>query len=206
MGKKVGYYIRRSHISQSTSIQEQNCEENYVVYSDTVSGRVQFNDRVGGGRLLRDIKSGKIGMVVTNSCDRLGRSTSNILETINTIHSFGVPIRFIREGLVSLDPTTNQPTPMGVLMVNLLSTLSEFNYLVTREKTLMGIERGKLEGKYRGRKHGSVESLDKFRSKSKVKKILELLKEDVGIRKISRVVGCSPNYIYKVKEKCIETT
>lgn len=200
MGKKVGYYIRRSHISQNTSIQEQFVEENYVVYSDTISGRVQFSDRVGGGRLLRDIRLGKISMVVTNSCDRLGRSTSNILETISTVHSFGVPIRFIREGITTLDEDGNQ-TPMGVLMVNLLSTLSEFFYLQTREKTLMGIERGKLEGKYRGRKQGSVETLEKFKSKPKVKKIVELLDDGIGIRKISRVVGCSPNYIYKVKEK-----
>ena len=90
---------------------------------------------------------------------------------------------------------------MTNLLLNLLSSLSEFQYHQTREKTMDGILRGKLDGKYKGRKTGSVESIDKFRNKHKVKKIKGLLDSGIGVRKISRIVECSPNYIYKVKEK-----
>lgn len=203
--KRVAYYIRRSHISQSTLVQEERIEDDWKVYSDTVSGRVKFDERVGGSKLLRDIRLGKISMVVTNSCDRIGRSTSDILNSINTIHSFGVPIRFIREGFVSLDENTNQPTPMGVLMTNLLSTLSEFFYLQTREKTLAGIQACKLRNGYKGRVPGSTESIDKFVNKPKVKKITEMLELGVGIRKISRLLECSTAYVYKVKKICLSS-
>jgi DNA invertase Pin-like site-specific DNA recombinase len=93
---------------------------------------------------------------------------------------------------------------MSNLLINLLSSLSEFQYHQTREKTLDGIERGKLEGKYKGRKVGSVETDEKFLSKPKVKKIKEMLELNVGVRKISRIVECSPNYVYKVKERVLE--
>ena len=90
---------------------------------------------------------------------------------------------------------------MTNLLLNLLSSLSEFQYHQTREKVLDGIKRGRLEGKYKGRKIGSVESDEKFLSKPKVKKIKEMLELNVGIRQISRIVECSPNYVYKVKER-----
>ncbi len=71
------------------------------------------------------------------------------------------------------------------------------------QKTLDGIERGKLEGVYKGRKVGSVESDQKFLSKPKVRKIKVMLELNVGIRQISRIVECSPNYIYKVRERVL---
>jgi DNA invertase Pin-like site-specific DNA recombinase len=110
----------------------------------------------------------------------------------------GVPITSKNEGITTL--IDGKETPMSNLMINLLSSLSEFQYHQTREKVLSGIERCKMNGGYKGRKIGSVESKDKFLSKPKVKKIMELLNDGIGIRKISRVVDCSPNYIYKVKE------
>jgi DNA invertase Pin-like site-specific DNA recombinase len=201
MKQQIGYYMRTSHFLQNIGTQQDKIEEGWVVYEDKgISGRIKFEERVNGSKLLQDIQKGKISTVVTNSCDRMGRTTSNILETIQTIHSYGVPIRFLREGITTLDENGNQ-TPMGLLMVNLLSTLSEFFYLQTREKTLIGIERGKLLGVYKGRKEGSVESIESFRNKPKVKKIVELLGSGLGVRKISRIIECSPNYIIKIKKK-----
>ena len=201
MGKKVGYYLRTSHISQNTSIQSDQREDGWILYVDKgVSGLINFEDRPSGSKLLRDIERGRISMVVTNSCDRMGRNTSSILSNIRKIHSFGVGIRFLREGVTTLDSQGNE-TPMGNLTLNLLSVLSQFFYETHKLKTQMGIERGKLEGKYRGRKLGSVESDDKFMTKPKVIKIKELLESNVPIRKIMRVCSTSPNTIYKVKEK-----
>jgi DNA invertase Pin-like site-specific DNA recombinase len=206
MGSIVGYYVRSSHYLQNLGVQTDRIESDWKVYEDKgVSGRVMFSDRPSGKKLLQDVERGRISMVITNSSCRIGRNVRDSLDVIRKIHSFGVPIRFIREGITTLDEN-GQETSMGNLMINILTSISEFQYHQIREKTLMGIERGKLEGKYRGRKTGSVESLDKFKNKPKVKKIRELLKEDVGVRKISRVVGCSPNYIYKVKEMYMETT
>jgi DNA invertase Pin-like site-specific DNA recombinase len=199
--KQVGYYLRTSHYLQNIITQVDKIEDGWKVYKDEgVSGRVSFQDRPSGKKLLQDIEKGKISQVVVLRIDRLGRSTSNVLETIKLIHSYKVPIRSLNEGITTLDEHGKE-TPMTNLLLNLLSSLSEFQYHQTREKTLDGILRGKLDGKYTGRKTGSVESVDKFKNKPKVKKIRELLGSGVGVRSISRIVECSPNYIYKVKEK-----
>lgn len=199
--KQVGYYLRTSHYLQNIGTQVDKIEEGWKVYKDEgVSGRISFQDRPSGKRLLQDIERGKISQVVVLRIDRLGRSTHNMLEIISLIHKYQVPIRSISEGITTLDEHGKE-TPMTNLLLNLLSSLSEFQYHQTREKTLDGILRGKLDGKYTGRKTGSVESVDKFKNKPKVKKIRELLGSGLGVRKISRIVECSPNYIYKVKEK-----
>ena len=197
---KIGYYMRTSHYLQNIGTQVDKIEDGWKIYEDKgVSGRIPFEERPQGKKLLEDIRRGKITELVVLRLDRLGRNTTNILNTINEIHSHKVSITSKNEGITTLDNNGNQ-TPMTGLLINILSGLSEFQYHQTREKTLAGIQRGKLDGVYKGRKIGSTENIDKFNNKPKVKKIQSLLKENIGIRKISRIVECSPNYIYKVKE------
>jgi DNA invertase Pin-like site-specific DNA recombinase len=200
------YYMRTSHFLQNIITQEEQIPEGAVVFKDEgVSGRIEFEKRKAGGKLLEEIKAGRIKSVCLLSSDRLGRSTEDILKTIRTIHEHKVPIRLIREGITTLDGKGNV-TPMTVLMVNLLSTLSEFIYLSQREKILSGVAAAKALGTvYTGRKPGSVEDISKYLSKPKVIKIKTLLKEGVGVRKICRVTESSPNYVYKVKTRMLET-
>ena len=93
---------------------------------------------------------------------------------------------------------------VGYLLLNLLSSLSVFQYHQTREKTLDGIRRGKIEGVYKGRKKGSVENPDKFLSKPKVRKILSMLHCGMSVRSISSVVECSPNTVLKIRKRISE--
>ena len=198
---QIAYYMRTSHYLQNIGTQIDKIEEGWKIYKDEgISGRISFQDRPSGRKLLEDIKNGKISQVCTLRIDRLGRNTSNILDTIKLIHQYQVPIRSLSEGITTLDDNGKE-TPMSNLLINLLSSLSEFQYHQTREKTLDGIQRGKLEGKYKGRKVGSAEPLDKFLSKTKVKKIRTMLDTGLSIRKISSILECSPNYIYKVKDR-----
>lgn len=200
MEQKIGYYLRTSHYLQNITTQVDKIEPNWKVYKDEgVSGRISFVDRPSGRKLVEDISKGKINEVVVLRIDRLGRNTTDILNTIKQIHQYGVGIRSINEGITTL--IDGKETPMSNLLINLLSSLSEFQYHQTREKTLDGIQRGKLDGKYKGRKRGSVESYEKFISKPKVNKIKLMLEQNMSIRSICSIMECSPNYIYKVKDR-----
>lgn len=200
MEQKIGYYLRTSHYLQNITTQVDKIEPNWKVYKDEgISGRISFNERPSGRKLIEDITKGKINEVVVLRIDRLGRNTTDILNTIKQIHQYGVGIRSINEGITTL--IDGKETPMSNLLINLLSSLSEFQYHQTREKTLDGIQRGKLDGKYKGRKRGSVESYEKFISKPKVNKIKLMLEQNMSIRSICSIMECSPNYIYKVKDR-----
>ncbi len=194
----IGYYLRTSHYLQNIGTQIDKIQDGWKVYEDKgVSGRIPFLERPSGKRLIEDIANGKINQVIVLRIDRLGRDLEDILKTIKTIHSYNVPITSQNEGITTL--VDGKESVMSNLLINILSSISEFQYHQNREKTLAGVERAKLDGKYKGRKQGSTESIDSFLSKPKVQKIMTLLNEDIGIRKIARIVECSPNYIYKVK-------
>lgn len=195
----IGYYLRTSHYLQNIGTQIDKIEDGWKVYEDKgVSGRIPFLERPSGKRLIEDIANGKINQVIVLRIDRLGRDLEDILKTIKTIHSYNVPITSQNEGITTL--IDGKESVMSNLLINILSSISEFQYHQTREKTLAGIERAKLDGKYKGRKIGSTESVETFLSKPKVQKIMTLLNEEIGVRKIARIVECSPNYIYKVKD------
>ena len=199
MEKKIGYYLRTSHYLQNVATQVDKIEDGWKVYKDEgISGRTLFKERKSAGRLLDDIRDGKIGEVRVLRIDRLGRSVTDIIDTINLIHSYGVPITSINEGITTLDDKGNQ-TPTTGLLINVLSSLSEFFYHQNREKTLLGIEIAKREGKYRGRTPNSTEDVSKYLNKPKVKKMTELVKQGNSVRSIMRVMNCSPNSIYKLK-------
>lgn len=197
----TAYYMRTSHYLQNIGTQEDKIEENWKVYKDEgVSGRLPFEERPSGKRLLKDIEAGRISRVVTLRIDRLGRSALNISETINTISIKNkIPITSLNEGITTLNEK-GETTGMTTLMINLLSSLSEFFYHQHREKILAGVERAKALGKYSGKKTGAVQSIDKYLSKPNNKKIIEMLDKGVGIRGISRILEVSPNTIYKVKK------
>jgi DNA invertase Pin-like site-specific DNA recombinase len=200
MERKIGYYMRTSHYLQNVATQIDKIEEGWKIYEDAgISGRIPFHERKSAFKLFNDIKDGKIKEVRVLRIDRLGRSVSDIINTINIIHSFGVPITSISEGITTLDDKGNQ-TPTTGLLINVLSSLSEFFYHQNREKTLFGIELAKKQGKYKGRIIESREEISKYLNKPKIKKMTEMIKQGNSIRSICRVLECSPNSVYKLKK------
>jgi DNA invertase Pin-like site-specific DNA recombinase len=198
--KHTAYYLRTSHYLQSIGTQLDKIEEGWRVYKDEgVSGRVAFADRPMGKKLMADIKAGHISEVVVLRLDRLGRDTSDILATIKEIHKHGVGIVSKNEGITTM--INGKENPMSNLLIAILSSIAEFEYHRIREKTLDGIARGKRMGIYKGRAKGSVEPYSSFIKKPKVKKVKIMLEQEISIRQICQVLECSPNFIYKVKER-----
>lgn len=198
--KHTAYYMRTSHYLQNIGTQVDKIEDGWKVFKDEgVSGRVSFQDRPMGKKLLKEVKDGLIGQVIVLRLDRLGRDTSDILSTIKEIHKYGVGITSKNEGITTM--VNGKENPMSNLLIAILSSIAEFEYHRIREKTLDGIARGKRIGVYKGRKKGSVEPLGSFLKKPKVSKAKIMIEEGISIRQICRVLECSPNFIGKVKER-----
>jgi len=191
--------MRTSHYLQNIATQIDVLDDAWKVYKDEgISGRIPFVERPAGRRLLEDISKGKISEVIVLRLDRLGRDTSDLINIIKTIHKYGVSITSKNEGITTL--IDGKESPMSNLLINILSSLFEWQYHQTREKTLNGILIAKAQNKFKGRKTGAVESAEKFLAKPKVIKIKELLEAKVGVRRICRTVECSSNYVTKVRD------
>ena len=68
------YYMRTSHFLQNIITQVEQIPEGAVVFKDEgVSGRIEFQQRKAGGKLIEEIKAGRVRsptahVISTSSC------------------------------------------------------------------------------------------------------------------------------------------
>lgn len=124
------------------------------VVDDGISGTIKAKDR----RLWKIVKESQKGdWVVTSELSRIGRSTTDVLNTLNTLAKKGVNVYFVKQAM-QLDQS-----PMGKMMTAILSAFAEMERDLISQRTIEGIERARKEGKHIGRPFGSKNKVFKLK-------------------------------------------
>jgi len=154
--KKAALYVRVSTDAQaeegySIDAQKEALEgwcasrriKNYEFYTD--GGFTGSNiDRPELGRMIADAKDGKLSHVVVYKLDRLSRSQKDTLYLIEDVFNpHGVDF-------VSLQETMDTSTPLGRLMLGILSAFAQLERENIRERTRMGMLARVKEGYWPG--------------------------------------------------------
>lgn len=192
-------YIRVSSIEQNESRQTDLSLKNII---DKCSGSVAFAKRPKGGKLLKQIKSGKIKELHVHSIDRLGRNVADILNTIEICNSVGCCVYSSKEGIKTLNEDGSK-NYIAALLVAVLGSIAEFELNRIRERTQEGRIKAKQQGRFTGRTIGSVENVEVFLNKRKNKYIAGRLRANKGIRETARLAKenygkCSISLVQKV--------
>lgn len=111
------------------------------IFDDVMSGA--RNDRPGLGAMLDYVREGDTVTVV--ALDRLGRSLSGIIATIDTLQSRGVLLRSLREGI---DTTS----PVGRMIAGIFASLSEYERTLINERSAAARAAARARGRQVGRK------------------------------------------------------
>lgn len=149
---KIGY-ARISTKDQNLALQydalcQEGCEQ---IFQEKTSGSKK--ERPELTRLLALIHSNDI--VIIWKLDRLGRSLTDLIDLVNTIHAKGA-------GLKSLNDPIDTTTAHGRLIFNLFASLAEFEREIIRERTMAGLKAAKARGRRGGRQKGfSKDSISK---------------------------------------------
>lgn len=190
-------YIRTSMIHQNEQRQLARQHSNEILYIDKISGSTRFEDRPKANELLSAIKKGEITYISVSSIDRLGRSTLNVLQTIDTFTKLGVVLKVDNLGLESL--VNGKENPTFKLIVSVLANIAEMERTTLRERQLEGIQMAKLNGTYKGRVKGSTESkeevLKKYRSV-----VYHIQRKTNSYIEIAKLCDCSKNTVLKVNK------
>lgn len=202
--KIKAYYIRVSTEDQNDDLQYfdnkkevQKDEPSVQIFAEKLSGRIPFKERKQGKALISWIEEGRISTVIVNSIDRLGRSTLDILNTIQTFTKAGVNLISKREGLHTLNDDGSENIT-AKLMISILSTLAEWDYNVKLTAQLEGIKVAKAKGKYKGRPKGTA--LSDAELLSKHRKVVQALKNKNSIRDTAKIAEVSTATVQKVKK------
>jgi DNA invertase Pin-like site-specific DNA recombinase len=163
-----------------------------------VSGSVSFGDRRGGKEVVELVRNGEVTELHIWELSRLGRNLKDVVEMVDFLQHHRTQLIVHKEHLKLLndDGSTN---PIAKMMIGILGSLAEMEREQINARIREGIAIAKIKGKYRGRKRGSVEKAEHFLAKPKSRQIGNLLNEDYPITYIAKVVGCSVNTVYKVK-------
>jgi len=115
--------------------------------------------------------------------DRLGRSLTHLVETIQLLDKRGVGFRSLQE---QLDTTTSG----GRLIFHIFASLAEFERDLIRERPYAGLAATRA----RGRKGGRPKGVDEKKRKAAL-----ALKRDpnYSVKEICDIVGISRNTYYK---------
>lgn len=192
-------YCRVSTLDQKTDRQKVDEKEYASVVEDKCSGSVPFFERDGGKEILKLINKGAISSLSVWTIDRLGRDLRDIINTIHFFTENKIAIRFISQGLVTLDEKGKE-NPISKMMISILGIVGEMERNQIRERQLEGIKIAKIKGIYKGRAKGSTEDRLAFLSKKGNKEALSYLKKGYKAVEISKLTGLHVNTISKVKK------
>lgn len=167
--------LKQKFDSQIDMLEKHGYDE---IFIDKVTG-VDFN-REGLNIILSKVRSEDI--VLVWRLDRLGRSMLEVLKIAEKLKKINVHI-------VSINDAVDTRTPIGNLMLGLMSTLSEYERDLLKERQRAGLLARKRRGLPTGRKKGIA---DADKSKVTMVKALFAMKK-YTIAKIMEMVGIKSN-------------
>lgn len=137
-------YARVSTTDQSVAMQVDALEKAGClrVFTDVASGAKA--NRPGLDEALSYLREGDT--LVVWKIDRLGRSLSHLVQTVDDLRDRGVSFRSLNDA--GIDTTTRN----GKLLFNLFGTLAEFERDLIKERTKAGLESAAARGRNGGRR------------------------------------------------------
>lgn len=135
-------YARISTKDQDLSLQINALEKNGCneIIKEIMTGT--NNERPARKALINKLRPGDVVMVWR--LDRFGRSTSDLIEKIESLNTMGVEFISLQE---SID-TTNAT---GKLIFHVFAAMAEFERNLISERTKAGLEAARLRGNFGGR-------------------------------------------------------
>ena len=149
------------------------------IFSDCISG--SKSDRPGLIEALDFARSTDV--LVVWKLDRLGRSLSHLIDTVQKLTERGIEFKSLQENLDTVSSG-------GKLLFHIFGAIAEFERDLIRERTLAGLESARA----RGRKGGAKKLLNK----SQIKAGQELARDRTrSVAEICEFLKCSPSTYYR---------
>lgn len=139
-----GQAERQTIESQLTACREHAERQGYEVVGefkdDGVSGAIPFEERPEGGRLLDAARSGRFGLVLLTTVDRLGRDTAEGIIALRKLEKAGARPEFLSQSF--------DDTPEGRFTFQVFLAVAELERGLIARRTNAGRQRKVKQGAY----------------------------------------------------------
>ena len=190
---RTAIYTRVSTVDQSVDSQLETLKEVAKLKKwdvtqtivEKISGAKGRNDRKALDELLKAVTKREVDLVMIWSVDRLGRSLTDLVSTMEEINSAGANLYIHTQGI-------DTQTPSGKAMFQMVGVFAEFERSMIQERVKAGIAVARGKGQKWGRPSTK---------KSIVRKVAKLLDTDLSVRAIAEKAGTSTFTVQKVKRE-----
>ena len=190
MGQRAVIYCRVSTADQSCVRQKDELKrfaeragyEVSGIFIETGSGvRV---DRTERRKVMAQAQAREINAILVTELSRWGRSTIDLLSTLQELESYRVSL------IAITGMTFDLATPHGRMLATVMAGIAEFERDLISERVKSGLAAARSRGKVLGRQKGQRPKSDRL-----APKVLALVAEKRSYRWIARDLGVSKNTV-----------
>jgi putative DNA-invertase from lambdoid prophage Rac len=196
LGQRAALYCRVSTADQSCARQERDLRafaaragyEVVGVFKETASGAKL--DRAERRKVMALVQARQIDVVLVTELSRWGRSTLDLLHTLQGLEAHRVSV-LAMSGLAF-----DLSTPHGRMMATIIAGLATFERELIQERIRSGMAAAKARGKRLGRQPGQRPKSDRL-----APKVLALVAQKRSYRLIGRELGLSKNTVADIVKR-----
>ncbi len=175
-------------MSELTAFAERGGYDVVGVFKETASGAAA--NRAARNRVLDLAQARQLDAILVSELSRWGRSTQDLLDTLNRLAGWKVSVVAMNGMTFELD------TPHGRMLATMLAGIAQFERDLLSERVKSGLAAARARGKKLGRQPGQRPKSDKL-----APKVLQAIEDGRSYRWIARDLGISKNTVTDIVKR-----
>ena len=170
-------------------------------YEEHISGATKNENRTVLMECINYCIANKVNYILLSELSRLGRSTLQVLKSLEILHEAGVSVYIQNLGIYTLN-ATGEASPIASIMVTVLAEMANIERSNIVYRLNSGRESYIANGGKLGRRKGSCKTTEQ--KKEEYKEVISFLKRGYSIRNTAKLSNVSVSTVQRVKrEFCI---
>ena len=168
------------------------------IYEEHISGAKKIEERQILGECLEYCKREFVNFLLLSELSRLGRSTLQVLRSLEMLHESKVSVYIQNLGIYTLQPN-GEVNPIASIMVTVLAEMANIERSNIQYRLNSGRANYISNGGKLGRKTGSTKTEEK--KKEEYKETIILLKKGYSVRNIAKLQGIGISTVQRIKNQ-----
>lgn len=171
------------------------------VFQEHISGAKKIEEREILRECLTYCTSNPIDFLLLSELSRLGRSTLQVLRSLEILHEHKVSVYIQNLGIYTL-LENGEVNPVASILVTVMAEMANIERNSIKYRLNSGRANYIAKGGRLGRKIGSLKSNEQ--KKEEYKEVIALLKKGYSIRNIAKLQGIGISTVQRIKNEFIQ--
>ena len=166
------------------------------IFQEHISGAKKIEERQVLTECLEYCTEKGVDYLLLSELSRLGRSTLQVLRSLDILHEAKVSVYIQNLGLYTLQPN-GEANPIASIMVTVLAEMANIERANIQYRLNSGRANYIAKGGKLGRKAGSIKTEE--RKREEYRETIALLKKGYSVRNIAKLQGIGVSTVQRVK-------